>query len=449
MAVKDIKRSKDSKKDSEAREKRRERRRNKHLAKRDRNVAAEFGPKRKTSFIDQLRYRVILIHSGNRTEPGREVDITGMATLITWAEEGITTTGTINVASPDPMERADRKYLVGDGDRIKFDGWWGGRWRNIFVMRVKDPNDDLATREGTFTLADDSELIGMNEGDFKFKKEKKRRPKGWKCHQVAIKVAHDWKFPLGHVAKGTKDITNLVEHGVSPIDVISKAYKEERDYTGRRFVFSWKHGRLHITKLRRNPILYALREQIVAATVTRSRGPKFFTALELTATLKGEKSNKKAKKIKAVVVSHKAAKRYGYIRKQHKLKRSVKSRQEMIDIGRRIIAKKIRERTLPEIQLTHTGIPWIRRGDAIEINLPEYGFTHKPRSVPPFEGGSYDIVFVNSISHTVDVSGHTMDMSFTIKDPVAEQASDIREARDRRRREEKSKRRKGKEETAA
>lgn len=431
--------SKKTKQDQKSKESRQEKRRNERLEKKDRNVAAEFGPAGKVHWLPKLEYRVILVRTGEKNKNKRYADVSGLCTSVSWDEEGLTLTGTVTMTAPEQRAKEDRKFTLRDGNILKLDARWAGKWRNIWVMRVQEPSDDLGTHEGTFILADDSKIAHMSKGDFKYKKEKKHRPKGWKCHQIAVDIGEKWKIPLGHIAKGTKDITDLTEHGVSPIDAIMQAYKQERNYTGTRFIFTWRHGKLHIYKLRRNKILYALREQIIAAVVARSRGKRFFTAMDLTANVKG--GDRKKKKLEATVVSHKAARRYGYIKIPHRLKAKVKSKAEMEDIGRRIIARSIRKHTMPSISITHPGIPWIRRGDAIEIDLPEYGFTHKLRSVPPFDGGSYDILFVSQAHHTLDSSGHTMELEFTMADPVAEQKEEEREARDRRRRDEKRKER--------
>lgn len=431
--------SKQTKQDQASKEARQERRQNERLERKDRNVAAEYGSVGKIHWLPQLEYRAVLIRTGEKNKNKRYADISGLVNSVNWDEEGMMLTGSISVVAPVPRTKADRKFTVRDGNIIKLDALWGGKWRNVWVMRVEEPSDDLGRREGTFQLVDDSKIAHMSKGDFKYKKEKKRRPKGWKCDEIAVDVAKKWKIPLGHVAQGTKDITDLVEHNVSPIDAIMQAYKQERNFTGTRFIFSWRHGKLHITKLRRNKVLYALREQIVAAVVSRSRGKRFFTAMELTANVKD--GDRKKKKLKATVVAHRAARRYGYIKIQHSLKAKVKSKAEMEDIGRRIIARSIRKHTLPSITISHTGIPWIRRGDAIEINLPEYGFTHKLRPVPPFDGGNYDILFVSKAHHVLDPTGHSMELEFTMADPVAEQKEEERDARDRRRREEKRKER--------
>lgn len=438
MPVSEISKTKKTKQDQKSRKRRRERRQREQRQRRDRNVARRFGPAEKVHFIHKLKYRVILVRTGVKNKNKRYADISRLVQSISWDEEGIILTGSVSVKAPKLTENEDKGFVARDGNIIKLDGWWGGRWRNIFRMRVKVPEENIGAREGTFTLADDAELVQMSKGDFKFKKNK-NHPKGWKCHQVAIQTGRQFKFPLGHIAKGKKDITGLVEHGASPLDVVAKAYKEERQYTGRRFIFNWRHGKLQINKLRRNELLYVLKEQILDAAVQRERGESFFTALQLTANTK--KSDRKHKKLEATVVHHRAARRYGYIIRPHRLKRVVKSRQEMVTLGRRILARSIRKHTLPTISVTHTGIPWIRRGDAIEIDLPRYGFTHKLRPSPPFDGGSYNIVFVTKGHHSITSSGYMMQLEFGITDPIAEQKQDERNARDRRRRANKRKQR--------
>lgn len=440
MAVADIKKTKNTRTKKSAEKKRKERRERRNNEKRDRNIAATLGKAKKTRGISRLRYRVILTQTGKPGKP--KADITGLVTSVSWDEESVTLTGQMSVRAPHQMEKRDIGFTVNDGNIVRLDCYYGGKWRVVWQMRVRSPNDNVGTREGAFALVDDSALAGASKGDFKYKREKKKRPKGWKCHQIVIDVCREYKIPLGHIAKGTKDITDLVMNDASPLEVIAAAYKQEREYTGTRFVFHWRSGKLHITKLRRNAALLALKEQITSATVTRSRGDKFFTAMDLTASLKDGK--RKHKKIEATIVAGGPARRYGLIRIKHRLEKKVKSRAEMVTIGKRIMARSIKKKTRPTISLSHRGVPWIRRGDAIFVNLPEYGFTPKPRSVPPFKGGSYNLLFIKEAHHTIDSGGHMMDLEFQTDDPVAEQAQEQREARDKRRREQKSKDRKAK-----
>ena len=449
MAVADYKAK--QKKAKRREDKQRERRQKLRELKRDRNVRAQFGKIEHVS-LEGTDFRTTLIRTGERRASRRYKDITGITQSISGEDSSVVTTASITTVRPKDGNLED--FRVKDGNKIKLEVRWGGAWREVWTMRVWIPSEDVGEGYGTFTLYSDAKIAQMTTDDFEYSKEKKgKHNKGWKCHEITRDAFQQCRVPVGFLAKGEKDIEKLSKDDTSPLSVAAEAYKQEREYTGHHFILQWKHDKLHITRLRRQKLLYQLQKQILQATVTRDRGSKFFTAIRLVGSYDdwgkdgdGNDKNRgnKKKDFDITIVHRQAARRYGYIVKKHNLENGAVSPEMVRNIGRRILARSIRKHTQNTISLSHKYIPFLRRGDAVEIKLPSYGFVPKPRPTPPFDGGSYDIVFITSLSYSIDSTGGTMDLEFDIADPVAEAAQDARDAADKRKRDKKREDRKAK-----
>jgi hypothetical protein len=121
--------------------------------------------------------------------------------------------------------------------------------------------------------------------------------------------------------------------------------------------------------------MYILGPLIENALVTREpRDEKFATAVTVRATLKG-KGSRKRKKIVYRYVNNVAVRQEGFI---HRVLsgNDVKDRADAERKAKRYIAKhSVRKRTLENIE--HRGIAFLRRGDAMHVSLPDFGFTGK------------------------------------------------------------------------
>jgi len=422
----------------EKREQRRKDRIERRRKKRDMNILRGYTKPRELRFVKKLRYRVIVVRTGQRNRKRRYADITGIVESVTWSDTKPVLTGALNVQKPKQLQKGDAGFTVNDGNIVKLDIFYGGKWRNIWKMRVQTPSLDVGSLTGSYELADDSLIWAMDEGDFEFKKDKETHPKPYRAHEVAEAVCKEWKIPHDPFPRGTEDLDDIEEDSASPLSVIAGAYKQESEATGKKYIMSYRNGRLRLRPLRRSKTLWVLREQILSATVTRNRGGKFFTALNIIGKVK---DGKETKKVDFVVTHPAAARRYGRIVKIFKLENVGRSREKVVESAKKRLNRMILKKTQPTIQLSHVGIPWIRRGDALEIRLPKYGFKGKPRPVPPFEGGYFSILFLTAAEHTLDSSGHTMDLTFEVEDPVAEMKAEIREIRDKEKRKDKRKKR--------
>lgn len=426
-----------SKEEHKQRARRRRKRRERNRQREDRNVLSRYH-KHAAPLNPDVEFRYTLLRPERKQKSMRKVPLENV-TDCSWDDADSVLTGSITLQ----MEERERdKAPVVDGNVIKCEVRWNNKWKEVWRMRITVPSAQVSDDTLTLTLADDLDLVQRSKGDFKFTKEKEGSHKnGWFAHEILEQVAKDYNFKLGRVDKATYEINDLTMQDVSALDPIIKAYKLERENTGKRYVMRWVNGRLNVLKLRRQELLYSLREQIVDAVVEHDRGAGFCTALIVRGNLEGQDSNKK-EAIEVTVEHKQAIEQYGYIIRSVNIDSEVKSKEELRERGKRMLANRIRRKTDDRVSLTHVGIPFIRRGDAVRINLPEYGFKDKRRPVRTYKGGHYSILFVASISHSVSNGDYTMSMEFALDDPVADMLESIRDAKNREKREEKRKKKK-------
>lgn len=322
-------------------------------------------------------------------------------------------TGTLTLRKPHPD--AGKAPVVHTGHMLRCAVRWDGEWTPLWAMRLGKPSLQYADGSWAWELGDDLNILALNLGDFSFKAGHKvkanKRKRGWKANTITKRVAKQFRFPVEHLAPCQYYIKDLTQDDASPLSIVRQAYQLERENTARRFVISWRptkkypSGALQVATLRHNPTLYILREQITQAVLEAQPKGNFCTALLVRGTLKG-KGKEKGKSTKiAIVVPHKRAiEKYGYIQKTVDLT-GLDSRAEAIKRGKRILAK--RTGFLRTVQLDHTGIAFVRRGDAITISLPEEGYYQR-----------LGLVWVLAASHRVSSGEYTMSLTMTFEDPL-------------------------------
>lgn len=337
---------------------------------------------------------------------GRKIDISGLVEIVTWKDESADTlalvnmqpilTGTMQLRKPKPEEGLPSPD-IGIGDVVVCYYGFGSHFHPLWVMRVSpgDSGDaqslEMADGAWTLTLADDLVLVGRSLDDFTFKKGKKNKPTGHFAHEILASVARQYKIPVLRAAKGTHrfELDDTTTKGATPLSVISAAYQKESDWSGKVFVISWSAptgafptGALQVMPMRRNDTLYVFKDQITSATLSANLKPDFATVITATAMLKHPSG--KHKNVTVVVKSAAGIKRWGFVHKQYPAHGdpaiTVNSRKELEVIAARQLALQIG--TLRTLTLNHPGIPFIRRGDAIRVDIPEEGY-HGLAPKPP------------------------------------------------------------------
>lgn len=273
---------------------------------------------------------------------------------------------------------------------------YAGSFTPVWAMRCQPTSqgstlngaaEEVDVTDGTWslTLADDTQLLNLSMDDFKFTKGKVTRKRGWRADEIAAVVCRQFRIPVKQLTRGTAhfELPTSQTSNVSPMMVISDAYTEEANRTGKAFVVRWAApdkkfplGALEVVPFRRNPHLLKFRDQLTNAQLTRSQSPEFATAIRGRATLKG--SGGKSKKLTFDYHNDTAIRRFGWVFKTVDFN-TVSSMQELQILTKRALA--FRLTSLRMAELTHPGVATLRRGDAIRINIPEEGYAPLPLTV--------------------------------------------------------------------
>lgn len=345
------------------------------------------------------------------------IDISGLVVSAEWRDEGTVDNlnavpvlrGTLTLIKPS-IDQLSADIHIQDGHRIRCDVRWAGQWIHLWEMRIITPSIQVQDGNWTFELNDDMVLASLNEGTFRYRRGKTTKRSGWRYDEIVRDIAKKYRIPLGEIVKGTYRLKNFDPSQTTAIDAIRQAVEKEQAHTGRRYVIVWKYSAkangyaLHVIRLRRNPLLYVLQDQIITASVETIRDQRLLTAATAHGSGKA-KGSKKRKRYTSRYVSAEGVKRYGYINKVIHLQGNIDSQGEMDREAKRYVVNSMKPRHI--VSITHQGIAFLRRGDAVRMEIPEEGLT-----------GKTGVVFVTSVTHTLSSGSYTMDLTLQFVDPL-------------------------------
>lgn len=317
---------------------------------------------------------------------------------LSWSDEQSTLTGTITLRRPVPDDPLSLPIIRNQWVRCRVK--WGGQTYELWTMKTDPPQIELDTNTVTVTLQDDMVLLDTGKQDWSFRATK-RRPHGFFVEEIAREIAKTLGVRVGKLAQGTKRIS-FSKNGATGLDAIKAAYAEERKASGRFFVVRMRFGKLEVVPLQYNPLLYELGDEIQTALITQKAGSKApVTVLEGTGHVgKG----KKTKKLKFTASNRNTVKAFGWV-KDKKDFGLVKSHGDLRDQVKRELAKGLRLQDT--ISVTHAGLPFIQRGDAVQIRLPNEGYA-----------GIGSFVWVTRAQHTVQAGVYSTQWDLNATDAV-------------------------------
>lgn len=349
------------------------------------------------------------------------LDIDSMVESFEWNDESSSLSGNLQCHRPKPLE--PDSFPISRAERVRCRVKWGGRsWYELWTMRTKAPQTQVDTNTVSVDLVDDLDMLKGSKRDWSYRKTRHRHH-GYTCDEVALLVARRIGVRVRVLAKGKHRFDKLVKKNAYPLDVLKLAYKNERDATGRRFIIRMRDGALEIVPYARNSQLYVLNRQLQQVAVqTQPKHERPFTALTGHAHVgKGKHS----KKIRYTRLERRAVARLGYMH-QDKRYGKVSSMHDLQQKVHRDLADSLHvDHTA---QVTHTGLPFVRRGEGAQLDLPREGFR-----------GHRAFVYVDSANHQVQSGSYTTDFTFTSDDPYL--ANEKREAKEAKQREEKRRKR--------
>lgn len=377
----------------------------------------------------EFLFRTVLVRPEEARDT-RYLTLDRAETSLEWGEEGAVLTGTLSLRRPAP-ERVQAVPVL-RGHRVRLQLFWGGRWEVLWDMQVQNPlPTDVKTGSLTAELADPLSALHMNEKEWEFKKDK-RHPDGWTADEITRFVCRDQHVRIGNLAQGRRKIKKLKLKG-SGLEVIRKAWAMEKQKTGVRYVVRFRNGRLTVLPFQRPTTAYVIKG-IEKEAETSATAPSLHptTAIKATGHIK---QGGKAKKVEEMVISKKAAARFGYSEKEVDYGR-VDSRTELREEATRDLAEQVKlERSAT---LTIPGIPFLEKGSTVVWRTAEPGWYGKVGDT----NRDRAFAFVTSAQHSLGPSNYDTVIVLSQDDVYLED----RERRDEERRDEKKKERKGRKE---
>lgn len=360
---------------------------------------------------EQFRVRAILDQRQRTKEIGVLDDL---VESISWEDSSPVMQGEIVIRKPD---RNKEFKTIQEGHQILLDcdRLGSGQFKSLWRMRCREVTVDGTEGTVTFKLISDLSRYALGEDDYEFRVNKKRHPKPYRGDQIVRAAAKQSGIRVGRLIKCEKTYKTYKKKSASFLDVVNDIYKQERELTGRKYVTAWREGALYVTVLRRPRYMWLFGPTLINYTYTREALAKgFATQYEVRATIKA-KGERKKRKIHMKVGSSTLQKRWGIIRQKLSLG-DVKSRADAIKQARAKLALVASPKR--EVTLTHPGVPSVKRGDSLHLQIPE--------DIPKANW----VVFVEAVTHKVTAGDYTMEVTLRWTDPFVDKQGDkIREKR--------------------
>lgn len=348
------------------------------------------------------QFRFTLIRRRRRL-PSLRLD--GLITHANWQRDGTNRTAEINLqwSSTTPVAGL---VLANDEVLCEVDVQGSGRWRPVWLLATLKPSIDEETGVISMALAGSLRPIVREKQAWKFRRDN-RHQRGWTADQITRAVCKELGVEVLEVPKGTHRIAKLIEHKASGVDVIVRAWKQERAATGRQFDVDISTGALRVTEVRTPQHMLLLRDHILSAVVNGAQGAAV-TRIKATATVK-PRGAAKSIKLHATVVDRRREAIFGQVTRDMAAPRGVDTLAELRTWARRQLAEAARPSGT--VALSVPGMPMLDRGDAVKIRLPL--------------SGVQSIAYVTSARHDLSAGSYITQIEVGFRDPVA----DVRRAR--------------------
>lgn len=322
-----------------------------------------------------------------------------------WDDEQSVLTGSLTAYRPDPERPitlpVTRNQLV--RCRVR----WDGPTYELWTMRTAAPQIQVDTGNVQIDLTDDLAKLDTGKRDWWFRRTKHRKH-GYTCDEIARVVCSELGVAAGELTKGTARV-EIKMRNATGLAVLRAAYQKEKASAGRSFVIRMRQGSLQILPLARNPVAYVLADQIQTALIAQKKG-----GAQPVTVLTGRGhvgSGKRAKKVSYTAFDRQVVRALGYVPHTKDYGR-VDSHADLRGQVTRDLAQGLRLNDT--ITISHAGIPFILRGDGVQIRLPAEGYS-----------GQQGFAFCTRANHTVQAGVYTTDWDFTLNDPfLAQQRAD-------------------------
>ncbi len=352
-----------------------------------------------------------------RNRGGPWVDLGGVVTDCQWTDSAgpdasPVVEGSLSAILPEG-HLVGASPMLRDGDQVRLDVFWAGKWREVWTTRVYEPE---ATTDNSFscTLYDDLYLLQQTKTQMDFVKNKGRK-KGWRAHEIVRALSERYRFPVGSIVRGTRYSSLRAPADANLLDIIRLAYKRESEHTGRDYYVSWRNGKLSVLPVSTKNTPWHFSVHVQSASYAETRSESFCTSLLMRCTIK---ENGKKVKVKMRVMNEKAITRYGYIEKS-KVAKTPDNRPELKRMGQHLLARRmVPKRT---VSFEHPGVALIKAGEAARLTIEELGIRRTQRTKEKQDQG---LIILEQISHSLSAGSYSMSVTCRF-DPFATRADII------------------------
>lgn len=345
--------------------------------------------------IARHRFRARVLRPGQET-----LTLTDAIEGVSWDDVSSVLTGTITMRLPtgSKVQIKEGHVVVLEWSPQGFDAY-----RELWRMRVKKPAVDLPSGAITCDLLDDLAFLQLSKDDFVYHTDR-AHPHGWAVHQLVAAICKRYGVRVGSVPRSSLRIKRFSRLGVSPLDAVVAALRKLREHTGKKLVLRYERGRLIVEPLRRSRELLVMSRTIIGAAYSRTAYVEGFATV-VTAKGTAKKGKGKRAKLRVRVESKAGRRQYGTV---HQLvDSSGDTRAEVRTTAKRRLAK-VKDPS-EELTITHSGIPTLKRGQAIRVEVDEVGLRQ--------------VVFVKEVRHQVTGRDYQMSVTLRFDDPFVDAAA--------------------------
>lgn len=329
-------------------------------------------------------------------------------TNVTWDDSSAVLTGAITFQTP---EWAARSGLVeGNHVQAQVSVDEGRHWSPVWRMQLVQPNRDFVGQSMTGNLANDLNRLATSVDTFPFAKGK-GHPADYTVQEAIRKICEKYGIFIRSMPIMTTTLKGwhrLIDQ--HPLDVIHSALLREKNATGIKYaVMMDAYSQLLITPYRRTRTMYQIGPALIGATLSTQLDSRFATDMTVSTDpvysysvdKKGHITRTVSSKLGVQITSPTGQQVYGYVHR-NVYSPDATTRKKLTDEGKLFmhsIANPIRQWTV-----TMPGMPFLRRLDAMEIVMPQWGTSQ--------------VVWVSDARHTVDgSSGYQTELTLVYDDP--------------------------------
>ncbi len=340
-------------------------------------------------------FRFTLIRNARRLP---RVSLDRMITHANWQRDNGQVTAEINFTAPD-----DAAGLIAPGDEVLCEVAAAGRasaaWQPRWRLKVDEPSHGLEDHMVSVALSGTRSALTRGKLAWKFRSDR-AHPAGWTATQITRQVCERLGVQIAALPASSHRIAKLVDGDALGVDIIVRAWKAEREATGRQFDLDLSTGQLRLTELRVPEYMVVLRDDIISGTIQQSIREMATTAIA-TATVR-PRGSKKARKLRVTVSDPELVLEYGHIPRTFNAPRSagISSEAEL----RRWARRQLEQSHTPSqaIDLTLPGMAFADRGDATRVVIPRFGIDR--------------VAYFSAVRHDLSAGSYTMQVTVDFTD---------------------------------